>query len=635
MKLRQRPRHNPRYKLGGVPDAMGEIFFALCKSVDTPVSLGCWLRYKYGELEQLARKKVAWSDYCNGYRFREDYLVVSYLSKYKGLNTGIDVKQVAIDGFTAAEAQCKETNERLRKSLQGHFDPVVEPLISEAVRKIGRLLGPLKLDQAFEHCRMGPGATFALRSARANLVNKLDPGKGSIDVTRRCLPWLKLLIESDPHWAAAILKREVVGPFTVLPGVFQVVRGNRLTTVPKDATKDRTIAAEPTGNIFCQLGVAQLLRHALRSVGIDLDDQSRNRKAALLGSITGRVATLDLKSASDTKCRELIKQFFPYEWFELLDQLRSPEGTWDGRNWFEYEKFSSMGNGFTFELETIVFWAIASTVVEHLGCKGRVLVYGDDVVLPSPAYDLTTTALRYCGFEVNPSKSFAIGPFRESCGGHYWDGIDVTPIYQKEAPVVGQRRYGTKKPVLVVDLPEAYRCANRIIRLAWRRGQFSWLDDTLFNTWKAARRTLLLQKPRHVVPLSVEEDDGLALPEDELSTHYGMVEHGLAMVHVLSFTPSKLEVPALYQGALLAYTFRQHRLRKPPRTVREYVRGKEFLWGDPRDFWVAFSGVSGDTPQIDSATTEPSQAEVTVRRAGRYVSRRRKYPIGTSNVAWL
>lgn len=597
--------------------ALGKIFYALCKSIDTPVSLGCWLRYKYGEHEQLARKKITPSAYCNWTAFRDDYLVVSYLSKNKELVTGVNVKAEALDAFTSAELQCRETNVRLRKGLVAHA--TVESYLTVATRKIGQILGELSVFDAMQDCKWGKGATATLTGAEATLVRKMDPGKGRISVTRRALKWMKIHLEADPHWFFALAKAEVAGPYSVVPPlVFEIVEGNKVTTVPKDATKDRTIAAEPTANIWLQLGVGRLLRKVLRMrAGIDLDDQSKNRRYAQLGSLSGAYATIDLKSASDTVSKELVKQLLPYEWFELLDQLRSPKGRIGKGDWFEYEKFSSMGNGFTFELETLIFYALSSAVVDDLGCKGRVLVYGDDIVVPTQAYAKVCEVLQYCGFTVNPEKSFAEGYFRESCGGHYWEGKDVTPLYQKE-PLQYRRRKAEK---LFVDKPEAYRCANRILRLAWRRGHEKWLASELYGVWMAARRSLDLLEIRHAVPLDSETDDGLALPHDEFIHHVEPVWHLGAerSYRCLVFIPRKSKDEF---GSLLAYWLRQSDKRKEETPAG---LGRQARWGFPAEFFSNFLKVS------DTSSTE----EVTLRRLGTYVSRRRAYRGGTPNVAWL
>jgi len=99
----------------------------------------------------------------------------------------------------------------------------------------------------------------------------------------------------------------------------------------------------------------------------------------------------------------------------------------------ELEKFSSMGNAYTFELESLLFWSVAMCCCEHLSVEtGSVCVYGDDIVIPVEAYDLLVEVLTHLGLLVNSKKSYKEGPFRESCGADYYRGFDIRPYYLKE-----------------------------------------------------------------------------------------------------------------------------------------------------------------------------------------------------------
>jgi len=108
------------------------------------------------------------------------------------------------------------------------------------------------------------------------------------------------------------------------------------------------------------------------------------------------------------------------------------------KKWVYLEKFSSMGNGFTFELETLLFLALSMATMESLGLEnqpGRDLhVYGDDIIVPTECAANVKAVLRYFGMAINETKSFVEGPFRESCGGDFFEGVDVRPYQLKELP---------------------------------------------------------------------------------------------------------------------------------------------------------------------------------------------------------
>jgi hypothetical protein len=122
-----------------------------------------------------------------------------------------------------------------------------------------------------------------------------------------------------------------------------------------------------------------------------------------------------------------------------------------------------MGNGFTFELETLIFYVICAVCCELHGLtpRGAVHVYGDDLIIPTTVAGTALSLLKYLGFTPNAKKTFLSGVFRESCGGDYFEGADVRPFFLKEIPdepqkwitlANGLRRIGETFPDPIFDL---------------------------------------------------------------------------------------------------------------------------------------------------------------------------------------
>lgn len=218
-----------------------------------------------------------------------------------------------------------------------------------------------------------------------------------------------------------------------LPHELVRVEGNVMFTVPKTAEIDRVACKEPELNMYCQRAVGEYLRSVLKKKGVDLDDQTVNQELARIGSSTGALATIDLSSASDSVTTQLVTELFPFEWTTLLMDLRSPVTLVRGiahRN----EMIASMGNGFTFELESFIFWILVRACAYFTQVHGRINVYGDDIICPVGLRDSVESVLEFFGFSVNPDKSFWDGTFRESCGKHWDSGVDISPFYVKETP---------------------------------------------------------------------------------------------------------------------------------------------------------------------------------------------------------
>jgi hypothetical protein len=183
-----------------------------------------------------------------------------------------------------------------------------------------------------------------------------------------------------------------------------------------------------------QKALGTFLKKRLHKVGISLFDQSINQQLARQGSKDSSLATIDLSMASDTLAYNVVRTLLPADWFQLFDQLRTPKGMLDGQE-ITYAKFSSMGNGYTFELESLIFLAACQAILELKGVKPLAAqnhsVYGDDIIFPTEHTPSLINALTQIGFSVNNEKSFLSGPFRESCGGDFFMGHDVRPLYLK------------------------------------------------------------------------------------------------------------------------------------------------------------------------------------------------------------
>lgn len=362
---------------------------------------------------------------------REGYLTASFLSKFANPS-----KESAAERQSRAIAKLLETEKRNLRTIERLDKPTnfggisSDSLLYTASRFIADLLGPFSYD-VFALGGFSNGASTSRRRVSGDAISKFD-GKG--DVTLRALPYISALIDLTPSWKRSVTEQ----CFRMGRDPLRVVEGNVVFTVPKSDDIDRAAAKEPDLNMFLQKAVGNHIRRRLRGKGIDLNDQSRNQELARLASIDGSLATLDLSSASDSVTWKLVLELLPPDWANVMFDLRSPRGLVNGE-WHEWATMSTMGNGFTFELESLIFWALARSAAYYFGCPGIISVYGDDIIVPTKLAKPLMNLLGYCGFIVNPDKSFWTGKFRESCGAHWHAGTDVKPFYCKE-PLIGVQR---------------------------------------------------------------------------------------------------------------------------------------------------------------------------------------------------
>ncbi|DAD50359.1 RNA-directed RNA polymerase [ssRNA phage Gephyllon.2_5] len=351
--------------------------------------------------------------YNSSDQFKRDYAYISFLRKWKGFrDKGINPEWAAFTAWSKAEWRCFSTNKRLYSEATTGFYSVAPSAIIAAQRKISQILGPLDVDRIAELCRFGNGATADLKRGATHAEKSREPS-----VTFDAIPWVCRVLTGDDYMAS------LVGPLDSL----KIIEANRMVMVAKTVKTHRPIAAEPTLNSYVQQGVGRYIRMRLKRFGVDLDDQTINQDLARVAQ-SWSLSTIDLSSASDTLCTNLVKLLLPREWFELLDDLRCKMTTYKGKR-FRLSKFSSMGNAYTFELESLIFYSLLSAVCS----TGVISVYGDDLVIHNEDYAAVIEVLDWAGFIVNGSKSFTAGSrFYESCGKHYFDGVEVTPVYQKD-----------------------------------------------------------------------------------------------------------------------------------------------------------------------------------------------------------
>ncbi len=360
--------------------------------------------------------------------FRIEYLWSEIASKFNPASG--KTKQARIDKamalFRESEEACSEANTNLSRGSyrSQRIIPDVfltlDAVLFTASVKIASLLGKFRWNECDDLMGFGTGASFDVPRKKASSWFKFE---SKLDVNPMSIPLSLAVLAGRPAWCRSLISKGGC----VVPNP-----KNRLTTVPKNYKRERVIAVEPLMGIYIQKGIGGVIRKRLKRAGINLNDQGANRLGAFVGSLDSSLATIDLKSASDTISQGIVQQLLPPDWLCALEQCRSQLGVLDSGEKILYRKFSSMGAGFTFELETLIFWGICSAVLDLTAAEDRrLLVYGDDIVVPAVSSEAVIRALELCGFTPNLKKTHIDGPFRESCGKHYLNGYDVTPFYVK------------------------------------------------------------------------------------------------------------------------------------------------------------------------------------------------------------
>jgi hypothetical protein len=379
------------------------------------------------------------------------WLRKSFLKKFEGATEG-DADQKALGLFLRSNERCKDFALKPERLFEEEMIEGVKNLFDSYFHD-----GPyltMDLQKISEGFMTGPGASRG--SVSDNFYTKLFDSNLT-STGEHLYRDYRYAIVNWPAWNSAEIARENhVG--------HAMVEGNRLSFVPKTTVISRTICTEPNLNMLFQKGIGSFLEEQLeRRWKLSMSDQQFiNRGLARLGSIDGSFGTIDLSCASDSVSLELLRNILPPYTFRWLERTRSPFVVLPNGERLELHMVSSMGNAFTFPLQTILFASIVVSCYDLLGIPIRDRhsktmnfgVFGDDIIVVRKSYDFIVRALELFGFEVNTEKSFNTGHFRESCGADYYRGNDIRGVYLKNLSTSA----------------DVYSIINRLVRWSARSG---------------------------------------------------------------------------------------------------------------------------------------------------------------------
>lgn len=309
----------------------------------------------------------------------------------------IDLTQQCVDDYLASEREIpSEFDSRLTTSLR---------------RILQRWMGPfLPYEIVPKH---GPGAIAHVKNA--TLFDKYE----SLATDRH----IRYSMGEDSWWLS--------GPIR-----WKLQRTSQTIFVPKSYKTFRTISMEPATLQYFQQGVWMVIdkcvrQHRYLRSRIDFHDAERNRLLAQRGSLSREYATIDLSAASDSVSYKLVKEVFRSTWLlRYIVTTRSTSTKLPDGSIIPLRKFAPMGSALCFPIETLLFAAVCEHVTRGFGIKGDYSVFGDDIIIPTRCVEELIQVLSSLGFRVNLKKSFTSADcdFRESCGGEFVDGFDVTPL---------------------------------------------------------------------------------------------------------------------------------------------------------------------------------------------------------------
>lgn len=294
-------------------------------------------------------------------------------------------------------------------------------VIQSASLEVARILGDFDTEKFFSYCTHGPNATVGVKKLDSYLdvkVKTLDGTLSAHAMLREYLEWNTTLSSYYANLPEADKPKWIV------------VGGSRLSFVPKKFDSLRTMLVEPTVNQFFQQGLGKYMQAMLIHGNIELETQSdcHGLLARIISAQDLPICTVDWSQASDRIWLKLCQLMLPSDWFAVLEDIRSPVCTYKGQE-YTLTMAGSMGCGFTFPLQTLLFLTLLRALARECEKEQFVTVFGDDCICDSDLFPEIEWLARELDWQVNEDKSFVRGEFRESCGVDAFRGVDCRPFF--------------------------------------------------------------------------------------------------------------------------------------------------------------------------------------------------------------
>lgn len=434
-------------------------------------------------------------------KFKADYQIASLDKRYryrKDIYSDNELKALAVSKFCDVQDRLGALDwVTLRQDLD------LKRVLSLARQYCSHVLGDFDDDLCHNKAQFGSGASVGVKAREAHLAQRfVIPITGS----KEQISWWRSEYDSCPHFQQWLESMYGITD-TSDPRIYKEVDTLALTFVPKNHKSLRAILPNTTIGTYQSRGVGEIIRDRLKAVSrLDIRKlQHIHRVCAWSSSIGRRHVTMDLSSASDSISEGLLETLLPADWFSFLKGNRIGTVVVDG-NVIQSNTFCTMGIGYTFELQTLVFlsliWACQATNDKFMR-PTWISVYGDDLIFGSHLDSQVRDVFGKVGICVNEDKTFNEVPFRESCGGDYYRGWDVRP-FQPEM----DRNFVTPLEYEAM----LYKCINGLL--------IRWDEHAVWNTIRFLTNEIeKVAQACLLVPLTHPEDSGIRTGIDRAG-HY-------------------------------------------------------------------------------------------------------------------
>lgn len=337
------------------------------------------------------------------------------------------------DPFTQKDLETGQYHKFMATQLRVAQQPLVmTQLVRRVIQKartiVKRMLGEYVHEEHMEHFTFGKRSSVGCPLSESYLDSRLArPISGS----KEHQIWFQnQYLPTDPMLEVAIRRIQLKAKIGV---PYKHCSTLHVVAVPKKWDSMRTILPQSTlgSSYFLALGNYMVDRMAKNGYRLSTL-QDKHRALVCKFSMTLSHSTGDLSEASDSFYNDVINMLLPRAWYVATKKGRILNATLGLKNQENLlSSFMTMGVGYTFPLQTVLFYSLIEAIRTLAGAQGFCSVYGDDLIYPSVIHKQVGYVLSCLRFKLNADKTFCEAPFRESCGADYFRGIEVR-AYQPE-----------------------------------------------------------------------------------------------------------------------------------------------------------------------------------------------------------
>lgn len=246
-------------------------------------------------------------------------------------------------------------------------NPIVFRVLQEARKIAKEILGPYDAVAMLDHARFGKRSSIGCAFRDAYIDYKLSV-PDAFTSTAKARQWF--FTEYLPN--DVVLQRIVKKLFRTAKAKKKafnfVCRALNLVSVPKSWKTLRTITPLSLIELFYTFAVGGLITDRLAEHGLNIRYlQEIHKRLAQKGSLPPDhedwidIATVDFSRASDSILSQLLRAMLETDWYNALRAAFCRHVKVDGRVMATHTVLP-MGNGFTFPVETLVFYCLAKAV---------------------------------------------------------------------------------------------------------------------------------------------------------------------------------------------------------------------------------------------------------------------------------